>query len=660
MDGKVVIGTALDTQDLDKQLKFLQRQLTQYEKEAEKLATTKAKIQVDLQGYEEAKAQIQAMTDKSLEQAQTTEQVNWVLESEQMQLEELNQKYSKQFEQLSEIDKKIEDNGKEQEILKGKVQETTQALEKQKQTADMKDAINGVGKEMNGVINKVGKWGLAIFGIRSAYMLVRQAMSTLASEDDQLAADIEYIRWILAQTLKPIVDWLIGAVYYVISLLDEIFKRIAGINLLTGKSTEDFAEAKKNTGGMAKNLANAKKQLAGFDEMNVLSDSSSAGGGAGAMPSFPPKAKKDAEDTVNAWEQFGKEMEEALKLPLEKWFEAFGNWGLLVRGATETVHGLWEAVSGLVQFFVGVFTLLYGLFTGNKELIMKGLYNMIDGIWHIVDGLIKAIWGLVQMLAGLIVGIVLSLWDIISGFLSGIAEWIDKNVIQPVVNFVKGLWEKVKEFFVLGLAGVGLLASNAVNWLDKNIIKPVAKFFTDLWNGIINGVKNAVKWVKDTFNSIVGFFSGIINTIMGFFGAIGVNVGDAIGGAFKGVINSVLSWITNKINGFLRSINNAIDYINAIPLVNIPKLKMVSFPRLAKGGIINMPGRGVPVGSAIAGERGQEAVLPLTDSQQMALLGEAIGKYITINANITNTMNGRVISKELQKIQAENDFAYNR
>ena len=73
-----------------------------------------------------------------------------------------------------------------------------------------------------------------------------------------------------------------------------------------------------------------------------------------------------------------------------------------------------------------------------------------------------------------------------------------------------------------------------------------------------------------------------------------------------------------------------------------------------------MPSRGVPVGSAIGGERGAEGVIPLTDSQQMALLGEAIGKYITINANITNTMNGRVISKELKKINAENDFAYNR
>lgn len=59
------------------------------------------------------------------------------------------------------------------------------------------------------------------------------------------------------------------------------------------------------------------------------------------------------------------------------------------------------------------------------------------------------------------------------------------------------------------------------------------------------------------------------------------------------------------------------------------------------------------------GESGAEGVIPLTDSQAMETLGEAIGKYITINANITNTMNGRVISRQIQQIIANQDFAYN-
>lgn len=72
-----------------------------------------------------------------------------------------------------------------------------------------------------------------------------------------------------------------------------------------------------------------------------------------------------------------------------------------------------------------------------------------------------------------------------------------------------------------------------------------------------------------------------------------------------------------------------------------------------------MPNTGTLVGGAITGESGREGVLPLTNSQTMAELGREIGKWITINANITNTMNGRVISRELKHIQNEQAFAYN-
>ena len=152
--------------------------------------------------------------------------------------------------------------------------------------------------------------------------------------------------------------------------------------------------------------------------------------------------------------------------------------------------------------------------------------------------------------------------------------------------------------------------------------------------------------------------------LLGIFGTMGTEVGTvlggAIGGALKSIVNAIMSFIENKINTMVSNINSFIGLINKIPGVNIGKLSKVKLPRLAKGGIINQPGKGVPVGNAIAGEKGQEGVIPLTDAQQMALLGEAIGKYITINANITNTMNGRVISRELQKINNESDFAFNR
>ena len=86
--------------------------------------------------------------------------------------------------------------------------------------------------------------------------------------------------------------------------------------------------------------------------------------------------------------------------------------------------------------------------------------------------------------------------------------------------------------------------------------------------------------------------------------------------------------------------------------------RIPNIPYLAKGGIINQPGRGVPI--AKGGENGPEGVIPLTDSQQMALLGEAIGKYVTINATIPVYAYNRMVDRKIERIRAEDNFAVNR
>ena len=92
-------------------------------------------------------------------------------------------------------------------------------------------------------------------------------------------------------------------------------------------------------------------------------------------------------------------------------------------------------------------------------------------------------------------------------------------------------------------------------------------------------------------------------------------------------------------------------------------LRNVTIPRiqyLAKGGIISYPGTGVPVGlGAIGGERGKEGVIPLTDSQQMEILGESIAKHMNVTLDITNEIDGSVLSRKLQKINNKDTFARN-
>ena len=381
--------------------------------------------------------------------------------------------------------------------------------------------------------------------------------------------------------------------------------------------------------------------------MNVLQeDTSTSGSGLGDWEA--PELgdfTQDVEGVANAWEKLRSDMEYTLSAPLDVWFEAFGGWGLAARGLTEFFHGFLDVVDGILKVVGGLFQFIWGLLTENDELVNKGLKQMGDGVIEILKGLGEMIWGLIQTLVGIVVGILWELVGSLFNIIKGVNDWIGEqvtNLVNWVINF---MWT--------GLQGVGALFSIGINWVKKNIIDKIVEYFK--WS--INFVADLF---KNSWNTTVSFFKGIVDKMIGLFKNIGTSVGNAIGGTFKSIINGVLSAVENILNFPIKSINKLIDKVNTLPGVNLGKLSTFKFPRLAKGGIVSMPGRGVPVGSALAGERGQEGVIPLTDSQQMALLGEAIGKYITINANITNTMNGRIISRELQKINNESDFSFNR
>ena len=82
-------------------------------------------------------------------------------------------------------------------------------------------------------------------------------------------------------------------------------------------------------------------------------------------------------------------------------------------------------------------------------------------------------------------------------------------------------------------------------------------------------------------------------------------------------------------------------------------LSVPQIPKLAVGGIVNRPGRGVP---AIIGEAGAEAVLPLENNTEwMDILAEKIGGNVTIPIY----MDGKKIATYVVDIQKKKAFAMN-
>lgn len=523
---------------------------------------------------------------------------------------------------LQELQKKIEQTRNKLVDLKKKQQDLDNA-----QLSQIPASLNDIGNGIESVIKKITRWGLALFGIRSMYSFIRSSMSTLSGYNDQLATDIEYIRFVIASTLQPVIERIIQLAYTLLSYVLYIGRAWGLISKNADFSTKAFqngTKAAKNTNKEAKKL---QKTLAGFDEMNILQDNSdtggdtSAGGGGISAPSID----------LSNWED--------VKIP--KWIQ----W---IADNRDKVLGFFielGAIIGTIKLAKFLMTLGVGASTiGGIIAIIGGLIIFIKGI---IDYLKNPTWeNFAKILAG--IGVIAAGVFLIFGGFPALIALIVGAVIALGLAIYKN-WDTIKKTL-----------STVASWINDNIIKPVANFFSGLWNGIINGVKWAVNNIKSFFNSIPSFFSGILNRITGFFRDLGYSAGNVIAGAFRSVVNGVLRTIENVLNTPIRTINSLISTINKISPVKIGRLSTFSLPRLAKGGIVNMPGRGINYGGANIAERGAEGIIPLTDSQQMALLGEAIGRFITVNANITNTMNGRVISREIQRVQNNSNFAMNR
>ena len=688
-DGWVTIGFKGDKKQLEKDIKDAEKELQDFDKSAEEntIIEIRAKIDKAEKKVSKLNKELQELEDKARQPFTLDTGVKisggWNLTDEESErynvlIDKINQ-VDEAKQKLREQEASIIQSLQQEEVAQQQIENSTTKTKDNvmvlsnglrvvpKTTTTVKDdveeiknGVNGINFNMTKVAKTAVKWALAVIGVRSAYNFIKSSISTLSQYDTQIATDIEYMRYVLAMTLKPVVEWIVNALYTVLGLISTIVYTLTGFNILANASADAFKRMKKGAGGTAGAIKEMKKQLAGFDEMNVLQDNASSGGagGGGGVGGIdidewvPPDAMKKSKEFIDNWFKWGKEMKDLIdkilfNATIEDWLTALGNGGVMLFGIVRQIYGLWEVITGLFQMVKGVFEVIVGLFKSDKSLIMRGIYDILDGFWKVIDGIINAASGLFFFILGAFSALVINLLNALGGLLSGVGD-----AIGDFLYFIwQGMYkagETVTQFFV----DVG-------NWLGDRLTDFIY-WVVGKFNEGLNFIKSIPDKIKNWFNSLASWFQNLFNRIIGFFKNFGTNAGNAIGGAFKGVINAVIGQIERILNSPINAINGLIGTINNIPGVNIGRLSTFRLPRLAKGGIINQPGRGVMVGSAIAGERGAEGVIPLTDSQQMALLGEAIGKYITVNASITNTMNGRVISRELKQIQNENDFAFNR
>ena len=217
------------------------------------------------------------------------------------------------------------------------------------------------------------------------------------------------------------------------------------------------------------------------------------------------------------------------------------------------------------------------------------------------------------------VGLVVTLGAVIGGIAAAVvltnaamAAWNALTIITAAVNAVLAT-----SFSALWVAtGVGIILA-----VIAALVVLQAKF--DIFGKAVDGIKTGfMAWW-----GVVQFVFGAVKTGFAELATLGAAIFNGIGGAFKGVINAVISGLEGGLNFAIKGLNIILDGIDkaAGPWVNFGSIPEVKLPRLAEGGIVTSPTL------AMIGEgNGPEAVIPLSKLGSMGFGG---GGGITVNVN---------------------------
>lgn len=469
-DGWLKINTRLNNENLKQDLKDAKSKLNKFKNEEEKLNNKKIKIEADLKVNEESyKKQIDELAKKYQKEIKEATSFDGKINAKKMssitqkyepQLEKINKKsdYVKASNELNVIATQLERNKAKQEEWNTKVEELNDKLKDVEAHNESEKNINKINKSIKQTIKRVGSLVIAIFGLRTAYSAVRNAANILSQYNKQIGTDMEYIKYALATAFQPIIEKIISLVYKLLSLINSIAKSWFNIDLFGKASIKNF----NSVNNSAKKL---QKTLAGFDEINQLSDNSAENKG---TPSV----------------DLSKSANEIKEIQMPKWFETIKkNWQPILFGLL-SILGVIALISKSKLGKVG--TSFTGFFDGlgkatSAIAILGGLTLVIKSITDLIDTFSKS---------GLELSDVAKLLGIVLGEVAG--SFI---VLMGAMALLNPSWQSIAGAVVI-FAGLALVLTSVSQLIDV---------FAN--SGL-------------SLNDVIGLMSTILLTIIGLMGSI--------------------------------------------------------------------------------------------------------------------------------------------
>lgn len=687
-DGSVRLDVDLTINKAEKKLGLLNQKIEQKQKQLNKNIDRKNTLGIDFNEtgakLDEAIAKVKYLKEKVASSSGDTkslykEELSEAVEEQRILTKETNRigsEYERVNNQIETGKEKIAEMQEQAGLLQRTIDEKRPAEEMKARITSLKGGFKGIMKYALGIRTVFA----LVNRLRSA---IKEAFNAYASEDPVMKKQMTELKASLAQlklswgaAFAPIVSAVIPILQKLISWGTSAANVVARlISIITGKSTYKKAIANANelagsVGGVGDAAKEAKKQLMGFDELNILEGNKTSGGGGGG--GF---AGADLiEEATNAGDG---SFVAKLGMTIKDFIFDWGDWDAekIYRKAIDllpALHGFkagWQTGGLKGAVFGGICGLIFGLGNDALQIDPDGKLTAEEVIRSIIPTILfKGFTSAGHPIIGLSVSLLFS-W-----LLGKDAEKGEDSVVHQVVERFK---MKFDEFlsnanpdspFSVGAAivggiisgifsGVGLLEKKLVEWVNEHIINPIKEklgihspstVFAEIGENIVEGLKDGIqeKWLSFTTNFATKF----------------ENLKQMLGGIvdkIKNLFNFQFNIPQIKLP-HLQVAWESIDGSTLARFLGITALPHLSVSWYAKGGIVD---KATLFG---AGEAGAEAIVPLErNTQWIDMVASGIMKRLPAMANGTVVPpgslyggSGNQIGNLLNEIKALRDDIY--
>lgn len=474
--------------------------------------------------------------------------------------------------------------------------------------------IKSARKSADGLHKKFLKMGLAMLGMRGIMGGIRQLVSSALANNEQLQNQLTAVKGVLGEALAPIISVLVKGLATLVSFADRLYQIFTGISLISKFNAKQAAKTSGSLGSAAKNAKKLTRQLAGFDELNVLSkndtDSSGGGGGAGGVSFDPVSLSKEMQDFIDKFKELWEKGD-------------FYGIGQLISskivGALQSID--WEDIKkkafkggkSFAEILNGMFE--YADADGNTLMssIGKTIGESFNTLLSVVDGFAANLhWANLgyELANGISTAITTIDWkllfktaiDLGEGFgdyINGIFEYRDKDGNSLAKNLAKGLSNAIHSAFLLVTSFIKTIKWDQIGKAIADFIQGVdwVKLFADLAELVSEALKGALDlaigflegmdWgqaVQDLFTILYTIFQtidweGIADKLFEALGALAgailsiiaqalienikfyLNLGKIIGDYFKEHIEDAKKSGGSVADGILKGIGDALKNI---------------------------------------------------------------------------------------------------